>query len=221
MISAILLAGGIGSRVGASIPKQYLPLLGIPIAIRSLSALLSYKDWAEIIVVCGQEYQSYFLPFCQNYPLHFAPPGKTRADSAISGINSLSTSPLSLCIHDAARPLLLPQDLQKLLEAGRVYEAATLAVKTTSTIKQADPFCFVDHTLDRSLLWEVQTPQVIRTQIFKEGYRQFPEATDDVFFAEKLGVPVKLVEGSYSNLKITTPEDLLLAEILLEQRTHG
>lgn len=224
MISAILLSGGVGKRMQADQPKQYLPLHGKPIILHALESLLTYPLWSEIVIVCEEKYQPLFLPYQNQIRLHFATPGKERQDSVFSGVGSLSPQTRWVCIHDGARPLLLEKDLLAVISEGKKMGAATLAVPVKATIKETDGTQRVQRTLDRSNLWEIQTPQVLTYSLLKEGYPKITAqnkiVTDDMALAEYLGLPAQLVLGSYSNIKITNSEDLLLAELLLK-RIHG
>lgn len=222
-ISAIILSGGQGTRMGGPIPKQYLPLNEKPIILHTLEALLTFPDWTEIVIVCEPIYLSLFSSY-KNIPLRFALPGKTRQDSLFSGFDALSTSPEWICIHDGARPLLKKKDLLAVIDAGKTYGAATLAAPVKATIKEVDSHLFITKTLDREKLWNIQTPQILKSDLLQKGRSYVLEksitVTDDVSLAELLHHPVKLVEGSDSNIKITTQEDLSLAKLLL-QRSHG
>lgn len=220
MISAILLSGGLGTRISTTTPKQYLHLQEKPIIVHALEALLSFSFWDEICIVCEEPYYSLFRPFLDKAPILFAKPGKERQNSVFSGFQSLSSSTQFVCIHDGARPLLKEKDLFKVIETGMKTGAATLATPVKATIKEASEDFLVKKTLKRDCLWEIQTPQVIAYPLLKKGYdHAFSNhllVTDDVGLVEALNYPVQLVPGSYSNLKITTPEDLALAHLLLK-----
>jgi len=221
MISAILLSGGSGTRMGSSIPKQYLPIRGKPLILHTLDALLSFQDWGEIAVVCEESYTPLFAPYGK-YPLRFALPGKERQDSVFAGAEVLSPLTKFVSIHDGARPLLKPKDLINVIEAGKLHGAATLGIPVKATIKEVDGNLFVEKTLAKSKLFEIQTPQVISYHLLQKG-RAFVEkekklVTDDVSLAEILGVRVKIVPGSDDNIKVTTPLDLALVELLLRKR---
>lgn len=222
MISAILLSGGQGKRMKASTPKQYILLQNKPLVIHSLEALLTFPDWTEIAIVCEEKYQPLFIPYQNRCSLRFALPGNERQDSVYSGLQALSSPTKWVCVHDGARPLLLEQDLKSVISHGRSFGAAALAVPMKMTIKETDSEGIVQKTIPRSHLWEVQTPQVLSYSLLQKGFQKALEnhyrATDDVSLAEYVQHPVQLVQGSYSNLKITTEEDLLLAEILLRKR---
>jgi 2-C-methyl-D-erythritol 4-phosphate cytidylyltransferase len=224
MISALLLSGGLGKRMQTSEPKQYIPLHGKPIILHALEALLQYPYFSEIALVCEEKYKALFASYECKAKIVFALPGKERQDSVFSGLCKLSPSTKHVCIHDGARPLLLEKDLLAVIAEGQKSGAAALATQVKTTIKETNKSLRVQKTLDRSRLFEIQTPQVISYSLLKEGHQKAAALgkvlTDDVSNAELLHHPVQLVLGSESNIKITTSEDLLLAEILL-RRLHG
>lgn len=214
-ISAILLSGGIGSRMGITTPKQYLPLAGKIIALYSYELLCQIDRIKEVIVVCDTEYQPHFK--CR----HFAQPGERRQDSLYNGLQHVSTDSDYVLIHDAARPLVKKEDVEALIDAGLECGAACLATPVKMTIKQADLKCMVIQTLPRNSLFEIQTPQILKKDLliagFQKAEKQNLTVTDDVSLAELVSHPVKLVMGSYENIKVTTPEDLLFAENVLSE----
>lgn len=220
-VSVILLAGGKGKRMGASMPKQYLPLLGQPIALYSFYTFSKMPEVKEIVVVCDPSYQDIFEDAKENIhvDLKFALPGKERQDSVYSGLEAIDLNSELVCIHDSARPLVLTSDVEKVLKDGKRIGAAVLGVAAKATIKEANNESFVVKTLDRKTLWEMQTPQVIKPDLLKKGFelvnREGLEVTDDVSIVEHLKHPVYITEGSYTNIKVTTPDDLLLAERIL------
>ncbi|XP_043806366.1 2-C-methyl-D-erythritol 4-phosphate cytidylyltransferase, chloroplastic isoform X2 [Manihot esculenta] len=220
-VSVILLAGGKGKRMGASMPKQYLPLLGQPIALYSFYTFSKLIEVKEIVVVCDPSYQDIFEDTKENISvdLKFALPGKERQDSVYSGLQEVDLNSELVCVHDSARPLVTSADVKKVLEDGWINGAAVLGVPAKATIKEANSESFVVRTLDRKTLWEMQTPQVIKPDLLKKGFelvnRDGLEVTDDVSIVEHLKHPVYITEGSYTNIKVTTPDDLLLAERIL------
>ncbi len=209
-ISAVLLSGGQGTRFGA--PKHIASLAGKPLALHSYAHLLHSPLISELIVVCHESYRPLFPE------AKWAPPGERRQDSLASGFTHATGE--YILVHDAARPLFDPAHLEALIEAGKNYGAATLATPVKPTIKQADHNHMVMRTLDRSSLFEIQTPQILRRDLLVKGFaeaaRTGATVTDDVSLAELIGHPVKLVMGSYRNLKVTTPEDLIIAEALVQ-----
>ncbi|QVL58129.1 MAG: 2-C-methyl-D-erythritol 4-phosphate cytidylyltransferase [Simkaniaceae bacterium] len=208
-ISLILLAGGSGIRMGSTIPKVFLPLKNRAMILHSFKLFFSMKEIAEIVVVCPKEYHSYFPSNTL-----FAPPGKERQDSVENGFKK--TTGEIILIHDGARPFIKKEDVLKLLKEGIPIGAATLGAPTKNTIKQVNHNSLVEKTLDRSILYEMYTPQLLKRDLLEKGLSAAKEKklTDDVSLAELIGHPVKIVTGSSRNIKITHPIDLKLAEIL-------
>ncbi|KAJ0750843.1 putative 2-C-methyl-D-erythritol 4-phosphate cytidylyltransferase [Helianthus annuus] len=161
-VSVVLLAGGKGKRMGASMPKQYLPLLGQPIALYSFYTFSRMPEVKEIVVVCDTSYQDIFEDAREkiNVDLKFALPGKERQDSVYSGLQTIDRTSELVCIHDSARPLVTSSDVEKVLNDGLRVGASVLGVPAKATIKEGNSESFVVKTLDRKTLWEMQTPQV-------------------------------------------------------------
>lgn len=224
-VSVVLLAGGKGKRMGVSMPKQYIPLLGQPIALYSFFAFSELSEVKEIVVVCDPSYRDVFEDASEEIQvdLKFASPGKERQDSVFNGFQEIDGSSELVCIHDSARPLVSSRDIEKVLRDGLLNGAAVLGVPVKATIKEANCNSFVVKTLDRKTLWEMQTPQVIKPELLRDGFelvnRDRLEVTDDVSIVEHLKHPVYITEGSYTNIKVTTPDDLLLAERILNMET--
>lgn len=211
-LAAILLAGGTGARMGQSIPKQFLPLQGKPIAHYSLDILLQFPQILEVIVVCAPEYR----PLFSAYPVAFALPGEERQDSVYNGLQGVSKDIDWVIVHDAARPFITAAMIHNLLDTGKEVGAASLAVPAKNTLKEVHSGHLVSRTLNRSQIWEIQTPQLLKKEILEAGFAyahaHSQAVTDDVSLAELTGHPVHLVPGNYLNIKITTPEDWAFAE---------
>jgi 2-C-methyl-D-erythritol 4-phosphate cytidylyltransferase len=214
----ILLAGGIGSRMQSSLPKQFLLLNDKPIALHSLELFEQSGLFDEIVIVCHTTYRHYFSDFKG----HFADPGARRQDSVASGEKMLSTEIENLVIHDAARPFVTLDALQKLIQKGEEVGAATLGLPVKWTVKESEEDGLVKRTLNRTCVWEIQTPQFIKRELAQKGLQKALQenltVTDDVSLAELLQHPVQLVQGPDHNLKITTPLDLKVAREVL---SHG
>ncbi|GJQ14220.1 hypothetical protein GpartN1_g6011.t1 [Galdieria partita] len=224
--SVILLAGGSGKRMNSNIPKQYLLLHGKPVLEYSLELFLSVKQVFQVIIVMDLHYKVFLRPhLIQDPRIEFACPGKERQDSVYNGLQKVKSSADLVCIHDAARPLVSREIIEKCFSDAAVHGAAVVGVPSKSTIKESVDGSFVYRTLDRTRLWEIQTPQVIRPELLRRGFVKVNDesvtVTDDVSIVEKLGEPVKLTLGEYSNIKLTTEEDLKVAEyILLSRKTE-
>mmetsp|Transcript_5146 Transcript_5146/g.7126 ORF Transcript_5146/g.7126 Transcript_5146/m.7126 type:complete len:287 (-) Transcript_5146:132-992(-) len=223
-VCAIVLAGGVGKRMKADVPKQFLVLDGQTILHRSLELFLSLPEVTEVVLVVDESYHEDYVDLsssrCQ---LHFASPGKERQDSVYNGLQKATVNDAGLiCVHDAARPLVTPDEIRKVLNDADAHGAAVLGVPCKATVKESEDGSFVLRTIQRSRLWEVQTPQVVEKKVLTEGFdlvrEQGLEVTDDVSIVEQLGKPVKLTMGEYTNIKITTPEDLPIAESILNAR---
>ncbi|WP_428042489.1 2-C-methyl-D-erythritol 4-phosphate cytidylyltransferase [Candidatus Avelusimicrobium fimicolum] len=212
--SAVIVAGGSGSRMGR--PKQMLPLGGKPVLVRTVEAFLQTPEVKEIVVVTPSENRAELQ---KRFPgIVFADPGKTRLLSVKNGFLKTSAASQLVAVHDGARPLVEPAHISACLQAARQYGAAVLAVPVKDTVKVCEGG-FVQNTLDRAVLWAAQTPQCYRRPVLAEALEKFGQeegATDESQLVEKLGIKVRVVPSSYKNNKITTPEDLIFAEALLE-----
>lgn len=243
-VGFILLAGGTGSRMKANMPKQFLTLRGISVLQHSLDLLLdtipsflgSSKGPAKVILVIDPKYQSDYSELVTKYngKLVLANPGIERQGSVENGLDKLiesttangddDTKCIYVAVHDSARPLVTIQEILDVVSDAREHGAAVLGVPCKATIKESDDGTFVQRTIQRSRLWEVHTPQVIKIDSLKRGFdkvaKENLEVTDDVSIIEALGEPVKLTLGEYTNIKITTPEDMEVADSILSARVH-
>ena len=212
--SAVIVAGRSGSRMGR--PKQMLPLGAKPVLVRTVEAFLQTPEIKEIVVVTPSENRAELQ---KRFPgIVFADPGKTRLLSVKNGFLKTSAASQLVAVHDGARPLVEPAHISACLQAARQYGAAVLAVPVKDTVKVCEGG-FVQNTLDRAVLWAAQTPQCYRRPVLAEALEKFGQeegATDESQLVEKLGIKVRVVPSSYKNNKITTPEDLIFAEALLE-----
>ena len=220
-ISVILLAGGVGSRMQASLPKQFISLGEKPMACHSFEVFLALPEVIEIIVVCDPAYRSVFKNTRQNLRLAFAEPGERRQDSVYNGFQQTDLKADLICIHDSARPFISPELVRPVLTVAEEVGAAALGMPIKFTVKECREGGWVKNTPSRDSIWEIQTPQVIRPDLLRKGFDKALESdltvTDDVSLVELLPHPVKIVKGSHENIKITTPEDLLLAESILRK----
>jgi len=223
-VGVIVLAGGKGKRMKSAMPKQFLPLLGKPVFLRSLDVFQSMKDVVTcIVIVLDESYREEFSAVVQaDKRIRWADPGTERQDSVFNGLQQISDDCSVVAVHDAARPLVTVDEVTRCLQDGIEHGAAVLGVPTKSTIKESADGAFVLRTVERSRLWEVHTPQVSTKALFLQGFAKVKaenlEVTDDVSVIEALGLPVKLTLGEYTNIKLTTPDDLSVAEQILRER---
>ena len=227
---AIVLAAGQGKRMGSAVPKQFLELDGKPLLYYSLECFEQSDLISEIILVTGKD----AIPFCwrmvEKYGFqkvkYVVPGGKERYDSVYEGLKACEDCDI-VFIHDGARPFPDGKMLERTMEAADKYGACVAAVPTKDTMKVGNAEGIVERTLDRKTLWNVQTPQVFRYDLICQAHREIRKGsmegvTDDSMIVETLGIcPVKLVMGSYDNIKVTTPEDLVIAENILNRRAAG
>jgi 2-C-methyl-D-erythritol 4-phosphate cytidylyltransferase len=218
-VSVVLLAGGVGKRMGAAIPKQYLELAGQPIATYSLETFAAMREVGEVVIVCDPSwryiFEERFPTLARRVPVKWALPGAERQDSVANGLAAVSPAAALVAVHDSARPLVYPSDAARCMRDGAAVGAAVLGVPVKPTIKEVDAGMNVVKTLVRAALWEVQTPQCIRPALLRDGFelvaKKGLEVTDDVSIIEAMGLPVKITPGSYTNIKVTTPDDMSVA----------
>ena len=222
-MSVVLLSGGVGKRMKANMPKQYLNLRGKPIATWSLETFASMDEVGEIVVVCAPEYRDVFeaVSLPRDVPVKFALPGAERQDSVESGLGAVAAGAALVAVHDSARPMVRAEDVRACIGDALEHGAAVLGVPVKPTIKEVGDDGMVVRTLDRSKLWDVQTPQVIRPALLREGFAKVAAeglaVTDDVSIIEAMGLPVKMTQGDYTNIKVTTPEDMFVAERFMDE----
>lgn len=223
-IAAIVPAAGLGKRMGSDQEKQFLELAGKPIIVHTLMALSLNPNISEIYLVTLKEKVEYGRrELVEKYQLakvsQIVAGGAQRQDSVANGLLALQTIPDLILVHDGVRPLVSQDTINRVIAAAQEFGAAIAALPVKETIKAVDADGLVRHTLERSQLWTVQTPQVFRYQLFKEALKQAQQqnfyATDEAGLVERIGHPVKVVPGNPENIKITTPEDLAIAEYWL------
>lgn len=226
-LAVVVVAAGAGKRMGAGINKVYLKLCGRPVLAYSLDTLEECAEVAEVVVVvaAGEEdlYQSAVAqPEKYAKVKKIVAGGARRVDSVQNGLDALSGRQELVAVHDGARPLFTSELLMATAKEALVWGSAIAAVPVKDTIKISDDRGVVVSTPKRETLWAAQTPQVFRLKVITEAFRLMDidseEVTDEASLLEGIGLPVKLVMGDYENLKITTPEDLALAEAILERR---
>jgi len=225
-VAAIIPAAGVGLRMRSQIPKAYLPLAGKPILAHTLEVFEAVKEVQEVTVVAHPD----DLDYCQEEVigaygfkkvLRLVPGGKERQDSVYHALKALhQEDDLDIIlIHDGVRPFITPEQIRRVIKAARSHGGAILGLPAQDTLKRVDPQKKVIHTLDRKDIWQIQTPQGFQADLlhraFVEAYSRNFYGTDEASLLEEMGHPVTVIPGDPWNLKITTPEDLQLAEALL------
>jgi 2-C-methyl-D-erythritol 4-phosphate cytidylyltransferase len=226
MIAAIIAAAGIGVRMGHTIAKPYMLLGNKPILAHTLAVFETIKEIREVIVVVHPEELDYcqekvISPFGFKKVLRLVPGGKERQDSVYNALKALRNEDNLeiILVHDGVRPFVTPEQVARVIQAARSCGAAILGLPAQDTLKTVDGEGLIRQTLDRKDVWQVQTPQAFQTPLlwraFTEAYSRDFYGTDEASLVEALLQPVAIVPGSPLNLKITTPDDLALAEAIL------
>lgn len=220
-IYVLIVAGGQGIRLKSDIPKQYLPLAGKPVLRHTIEAFLEIVPASHIKVVINPDHLKFYEHATTGLNLQkYALCGNTRKESVYNGIidfSNVSDNQIVL-IHDAARPLIEREDITKLLVTMKTSQAATLAYPIADSLAYADNQNTVGTRANRTNLWAIQTPQAFHFGVIKQAHEKSDpskEYTDDTSLVSDLGIPVELVEGRRTNIKITHAEDLFLAEKFL------
>lgn len=219
--SIIIVAGGSGTRMGNDQPKQFLPLGNVPVLLWSINAFLQYDPSIELVVVLPEEQIEFWRELCKrhnfNHPHQIAFGGETRFHSVKNGLSTLSKPDL-VAIHDGARPLVSIETIRNCFDEAARSGAAVPALPVSETLREG--IWSQSATVDRNRFFTIQTPQVFRYTLLQTAYQQPWEMgfTDDASVVEKLGVAVSMVPGNRDNLKITYPEDLLVAELFLKSK---
>ncbi|MEY4244602.1 MAG: 2-C-methyl-D-erythritol 4-phosphate cytidylyltransferase [Verrucomicrobiota bacterium] len=213
--AAILVAAGSSRRMGFD--KLAASIAGIPVMQRSLNAFLAAQSISEIIVVCPLERWNLLTLTPFHKPVTRVDGGADRQDSVAAGLAHISSQ--FVAVHDAARPLILPEEIDRCVAAAFTHNAATLARRVTETLKRSDAADFNSEAISRENLWFMETPQVFKISLLLDAYAAVKtrglSITDEVSAMESIGTRVKFIESQHPNLKITTPADLALAEALL------
>ncbi len=226
-VAAIIVAAGNSTRMGQN--KQFIPLLGIPIIARSLLAFETCAKVRDIIVVTKENCMADTQRICDEYNISkltaIVEGGETRQESVENGIKATSLDISYYAIHDGARPLVSPDEISKCIDAARTNGSAALGVYVKDTIKRVNIEKRILETPKREFLMAVQTPQIFEAEIYKNALAKAKKnnliVTDDCGLVENAGYPVFIVEGSYENIKVTTPEDIAVAESILEGRMRN
>lgn len=223
--SAVILAGGSGTRVGADRTKQMITLCGMPLIVHALLAFEKSEFIDEIVVVAKADELECYGAFRTEYGIskltNVVCGGKTRQQSAKNGFDAISEKADYVAIHDGARALITPVQIKEVVLSAYAHGAAIAASRSTDTVKYAEGGRFAE-TLDRAHIWLAQTPQVFRDEIYRAAAYTAEqngfEGTDDASLVENIGIGVQLVDCGADNFKVTVASDLLRAEAILQMR---
>ena len=217
---AIIVAGGKGLRMGGELPKQFIPVEGRPVLMRTLDAFHAFDSAMEIILVLPRDHQPYWQELCAEYqfavPHRIADGGVTRFHSVQNGLALVDEPEALIAVHDGVRPFVSSEVIEACYREAEAHGAVVPVIPVVETVRHLLPEGSV--TVPRDAYRLVQTPQTFRTSLLRRAYEQpFCEAfTDDASVVEALGEAVYLVEGNRENIKLTTPYDLIVAKALVE-----
>lgn len=218
---AIIVAGGKGTRMNTKLPKQFIELNGLPVLMHTINAFFAYSKNISIILVLPEDDFATWQALCSKHnftvPVHVQKGGDTRFQSVKNGLDKITGNGL-VAVHDGVRPLTSEDIIGASFRLAAVHKTAVAAVRLKESIRITDQ----DNTkaVDRSKFRLIQTPQTFDVSLLKKAYeiKDDPSLTDDASVVERTGQVISLFEGSYENIKITTPEDLVVAKALLDAR---
>lgn len=226
-VTALVPAAGMGRRMGRAVAKQFLPLGDKPMLAHTLLAFQRSSQIDEIIPILSEEDMEHCLKdvieaFHITKVRTLVVGGKERQDSVYHGIQKLEKDAAVVLVHDGVRPFVTAEMIGECVELARKGECVTVGVPLKDTIKKVDDQGRILQTLDRGRLWAIQTPQAFPVKVlvkaYEESFRKKFSGTDDATLVERNGGTVRVIMGSYENIKITTPEDLILAEEIMKRR---
>ena len=221
----VVTAGGSGTRMGSVLPKQFLELEGVPVLRRTIELFLHAVPGVQVVTVLPEAHITYWRQYCLKAgfvcPQRLVKGGFTRFHSVKNALKFVPEDAL-VAVHDAVRPLASPALVKALFEAAQQAPAVIPVLPVTDTLKllrkEDGKLLSTGEALDRSCIYGAQTPQVFQASALKKAYSQQYDTlfTDDASVAERAGVPLSFLEGERFNLKITTPEDMVLAGAILD-----
>ena len=225
--TALIPAAGMGKRMGKAVAKQFLPLADKPMLAHTLLVFQRAVEIDEIIPILSEEdMESCLAGIIEHYHITkvrtLVVGGKQRQDSVYEGLLKVDHDTDVVVVHDGVRPFVTQDMIRATVDLARQGTSVTVGVPLKDTVKEVDAHGMVLSTLERSRLWAIQTPQAFPVSVLREAYEQSYMhrfyGTDDAALVERSGGKVRVIMGSYDNIKITTPEDLLIAEEILKGR---
>ncbi|RWY57022.1 2-C-methyl-D-erythritol 4-phosphate cytidylyltransferase [Mucilaginibacter gilvus] len=222
---AVIVAGGSGTRMQSALPKQFLELSGKPVLMYTLEAFHNSESSPQLILVLHAHYHEVWKELCavHNFAIKhiLISGGETRFHSVKNAIDQITDKGVLIAVHDAVRPLISPAVIDEAYQCAQRHGSAVVAVKSRDSVRQLTGN--VSQSLNRDGIYLVQTPQTFQSALLKAAYEQpyDPKFTDDASVVEQLGVQIQLIEGNYANIKITFPEDIDIAEALINKKATG
>lgn len=226
-VVALIPAAGMGKRMGKEGKKQFLLLGNMPVLAHTLKVFEGIDEVNEIIVIAPAGEEGFCLnEIVEKYRIHkvtkVVPGGKERQDSIYNGLRVVSNETACLIIHDGVRPFVSRDTIKKSIELSKEADGVIAGVPVKDTIKRVSKDMFVEATMNRSQLWHIQTPQAFKYKIINEAYNKAYldnfRGTDDAALVERLGYKIRVIQDNYDNIKITTPDDMIFAEMIYQSR---
>jgi 2-C-methyl-D-erythritol 4-phosphate cytidylyltransferase len=223
---SIIPAGGAGRRMGGGVPKQYLPLAGIPVLARTLRVFQDSSCIDEIILAVPEaDIPEVRYAIVEKYGLSkvglILSGGRERQDSVRNALLQVHADQGIIVVHDGVRPFVTALLIEQVVATARQYGAVSVGVPVKDTVKEVNAEGWVEKTLNRQRLWLTQTPQAFHREILMAAYKKAEEdgvyATDDASLVERMGIPVRMIPGDDANIKLTTTEDMILGERIVDR----
>jgi 2-C-methyl-D-erythritol 4-phosphate cytidylyltransferase len=221
---AVIVAGGSGTRMQSALPKQFLSVNGKPLLMHTIEAFYSSSMCPQIILVLNSAYHDVWKELCAAFSFNInhtlIAGGETRFHSVKNAIDLINDKDVLIAVHDAVRPMVTTDIIDRAYSCAAVYGSAITAVKSRDSVRQTTET--TSFSLNRDEIYLVQTPQTFQSELLRKAYGQ-PYShlfTDDASVVEQNGMAVTLIEGSYSNIKVTFAEDIAIAEVFLKQKSR-
>ena len=222
--SAVIVAAGSSERMGTD--KMLMELCGMPVIARTLTVFQQCPEIDDIVVVTRRDRIEMLADLCHKYGIskvsQVVAGGATRAESALAGVSAVKCRAELIALHDGARPLVTTELISKTVSAAAEHLAAAPGIKSTDTLKTVDEKGFITSTLDRSSIVRIQTPQIFNSDLIKGALTKAVSdklaITDDCSAVEMMGVKTCIVDGENTNIKLTSPDDLVTAAAILSER---
>lgn len=221
---AIIVAGGSGSRMQSALPKQFMELCGEPVLMHTIRAFHNSQSSPQLILALHGSYHELWSALCAKHnftiPHKITMGGETRFHSIKNAVDSITEEDALIAVHDAVRPLVSADIINEAYRCAAENGTAVTAVKSRDSIRQVNSNKSI--SLNRDSIYLVQTPQTFQSALLKKAYEQpySDSFTDDASVVEQSGVNITLIEGDYANIKITFPEDIAIAEALINKKSH-